>query len=210
MIPEWGSDSRRRRPHRSRRRALAGTRSATGLQTGPSCPGRRARPQWSRRLRPLPRPRGPPRRPRCRARSPGRDRLQGRAAAARDLPADPAAPALAFVVQEFLERFVHAGDVPWTTASSLRSSSGSHFSSCSRWPLSCSPGRWTQPRTRSGKRWPLCPGQPFRPSSPFQSAPSRLRAPPARARVRRTSTALPSRPWFPLAAAHAASSEGAA
>ena len=88
-------------------------------------------------------------------------------------------PPLAFVVQEFLERSSMRATSRGRRRSSLRSSSGSHSSSRSRWPLFCSPGRWTRPRTRSGKRWPLRPGQPSRPLSPFPSASSRLRAPPA-------------------------------
>ncbi len=101
----------------ARRAARRARARLPACDRGPSCTGRRARPQRSRllRLRAV-RPRGLPRRSPCSTRSPGRDRLQGRAAAARDVPADPAAPTLAFVVQEFLERFIHAGHVPWTTA----------------------------------------------------------------------------------------------
>ena len=75
-------------------------------------------------------------------------------------------PPVAFVVQEFLERSSTPAMSRGRRCSSLRSSSGWRFQLRSRWPLSCSRGRWTRPRARSDERWPLCPSPTFRPFVP--------------------------------------------
>ena len=80
-------------------------------------------------------------------------------------------PPIAFVVQEFVERLVHTGHVPWTIDRSARVPVRARASSCrSRWPRCCSRGRSTRPLARSGRRWPLRLSRPFSFSFPIPCA----------------------------------------
>ena len=119
-------------------------------------------------------------------------------------------PPIAFVVQEFLERFIHSGHIPWTTVFEPAFLFGLALPASVR--IGRAPARVgaglsrTRGRASAGHSAPadllgLCPRSRARRR---RSAPRRPRA-----RLRRTRAALPSLTVVSVGRARAASSEGA-